>query len=109
MTLREFKDVLLTVGVPVDRYASDGRTGTHILWGEYDEKGYYAGNVRVAQVQLVQVDLYTGKEVDPALGRLETALSSAGVAYSGPSTTYDVDTKRIRHVFSCEVLTHGQA
>ncbi len=104
MTLREFAAVLAGAYPNCRHYTAGKQTGSYAVWREYGGRRQQGGPLLVRKIQ---VDLFTRKELDPALQDITDALDGAGVAFEAPKTTYEEDTGYIHHIILCEVVDRG--
>lgn len=105
MTMQEFRDVLLSVTDKVYHFeAFQDSTGQYIVWQETGGHSLYGSDKRQGTVKHIQVDFFTGNEFDPVLDQLLDTLEASGVAFGEPVTSYDTNTKGIRHIIECEVV-----
>lgn len=110
MTLRQFRDLLLTVTPNVYHYVTKTQPDTFIRWQEYGGKTLSTSNRHTLRVARIQVDMFTKTEYDPLLDKLLRSLAGArGVAYSEPITDYEPDTGYIHHSVECEVILRALA
>lgn len=103
MTLQAFRDLLLTLGVPVHHYEPEQQTDKYIVWHEYGTGGCHGDNVRAVRVRSVQVDLFTREEFDPLADALEALLTDSQIPFDGPQTDFEDDTGYIHIWWDCEV------
>ena len=105
MTLQEFRNLLLTITDKVYHFeAFKEALGQYIVWQEIGGSALHGSGQRQEKVKRIQVELYTENEFESLLDELMEALESADVAFEEPVTTYDADTKCIRHIIECEVV-----
>ena len=93
MTLFEFRDVLLTVGIPVYHLEADEEPDSFIVWSENGQgQTVWAGN-RVA-LQLISGSLFyaTKTEYDTTNEIIQDKLNEAGVQWRLVEIEYDKDT-----------------
>lgn len=94
MTLVEFKDLLLTVGVPVYHLDPDEETGDFIVWAENGPgQQVWAGN-RVA-LHFISGSLYfaTKTEYDTTSKIIQHKLNDAGIQWRLVDIEYDKETE----------------
>lgn len=105
MTLREFRDLLLSVTDNVYHFeAFEESEDEYIIWQETNGRSAYGSNARTNTVKNVQVELYTQEEYTSTLDKLLEALEAEDIAFEEPVTDFNKDTKQIRHIIECEVI-----
>ena len=105
MTLREFRDLLLTVTEHVYHFEAAKETAdSYIVWQEVSGRALAGSDRRQEVIRDVQVDFYTTIEFDPVLEEVLQVLEENGVAFEEPQTGFDPDTRMIRHIIECEVV-----
>jgi hypothetical protein len=102
MTLLEFRDLLLTIGVSVYHYSAHQDQGNYIVWAEYGDKAMTADNRREERALCVQVDLFTKIEFDPTVDEINSALNRDDISFEY-LCDYEQDTGYIHHIWDCEV------
>lgn len=100
MTLTDFAAALAEAYPNSHHYTAGRQTGNYVVWRELGGRQQRGGPL---VIHLIQVDLFTRIELDPALSTILSALSRAGVAVAPPETMYEEDTGYIHHAISCEI------
>ena len=103
MTLRAFRDLLLTVGIPVFHHEADKQTDTYAVWSEQSADRYTRDNQTVSRVFKIRVSVFTKTEFDETLDLLERTLERAGIVIDGPAVRYERDTLYTGYFYDCEV------
>lgn len=105
MTLREFRDLLLTVTPEVYHLEALEAGEEYIVWSETGGNALAADGRRSQVVRHIQVDFWTTQEYPTLLETLmETLGSNDCVSVSEPIPDYDEETKMQRFIVECEVL-----
>jgi hypothetical protein len=102
MTLLEFKDLLLTTGLPVHHYHAHKQTNRYIVWAEYGGHNQTADNAITEKAIRVQVDLFTKTEFDPAVEAINSLLDRDDISFKY-LCDYEPDTGYIHHIWDTEV------
>lgn len=102
MTLIEFRDILLTADPGITRYDGAG-TENYSVWYETGTRALTADDHDAERVWLVQVDRFTKIEDDPVVAAIQAALQESDVS-NAYSSDFEVDTRYIHHIWSCEVI-----
>ena len=102
MSLKEFRDLLLTADPEATHYASK-KKGNYTVWAEYDNKGLKADDSEREQIHKIQVDRFTKIEYDPIKDAITNMLNANDISFIGPLTDYEEKTGYIHHIWDCEV------
>lgn len=104
MTLKQFRDILLTVTNEVYHFESH-KQSDYVVWHEVGSIGLSGDNSSAETGTMIAVDYFTHIEYSDIPGRLSAALESYDeVAVSGPVVIYEEDTQLIHYAWTCEVV-----
>jgi len=104
MTLKQFRDVLLTVTDKVYHFESS-KEKEYIVWGEIGQKSLRAdGNISETGIRIA-VDIFTADEYSELPGKLTKALSENDEIFLRDCLTdFEKDTGYIHYAYTCEVV-----
>lgn len=104
MTLREFKELLLTVGVDVYHFGSH-KQSEYIVWYEIGGIGLSGDNSIAESGAMIAVDFFTKNEYSEIPNRITNILGSCdSIAIDTPEIIFDEETKIIHYAWTCEVV-----
>lgn len=98
MTLRDLRDLLLTIGIPVYHYRAFNESGDYIVWAEDGEgNSLNADDIKTRQALQGTIDYYTKTEYDPVLDEIQDKLNEASIAWGLNSVQHEDDTGYIHY------------
>lgn len=104
MKLKDLRDVLITVGVPVYHYEAHKQDDKYIVWAEEGQgNADYADNKMISQTIEGTVDYYTKEEFDSNFDLIQETFNSAGIAWSLNSIQHEEETKYIHYEWTWEI------
>ncbi|HWQ29856.1 MAG TPA: hypothetical protein VN549_02610 [Negativicutes bacterium] len=104
MKLVDLRDLLSTVGVPVDHYKASKRSDKYIVWSEDGQVGgMHADDSMTEQVLQGTIDYFTKEEFDPNFEIIQKKLNSADITWGLNSVQYEENTKYIHYEWVWEV------
>ena len=93
MTLHEFRDLLLTVGVPVYHLEPDEESAHFIVWAESGQgQSVWAGNKKVLHFISGTLHYATKTEYDPTVKDIQDLLNGSGISWRLVDIEYDKET-----------------
>jgi len=104
MTLREFRDILLTLGIPTYHYDALKQTDKYIVWAEDNELRQLKGNNKVI-TQVIQgtLDYFTKKEFDTNVDRIQNLFNAHEIPFRLNLIDNEPDTGYIHYEWIWEV------
>ncbi len=108
MTLKDLRDLLLTIGPPVFHYFADKQKGNYIVYAE-DSEGNPLNVDDQKEEQPIQgtIDYFTKTEFDPIVQTIQEKLNSAGIAWRLNSIQHEEATGYIHYEWVWEVDSLG--
>lgn len=104
MTIRQFKTLLLTVGVEVFHFESQ-KQSEYIVWYEIGGIRLSGDNSTAESGTMIAVDFFTKQEYSPVPDRIQEILGGCdSIAIDDPTIIYDEETKTIHYAWTCEVV-----
>jgi hypothetical protein len=105
MTIRDFRDMLLTLSpdVRVFHNTARGAEGKYIVWSEVSKRRGTADNVTAFEAVRIAADYFTPEEYDEVHKRIESLFDESGVAYSGAVIIYERDTGLTHYAYTVEI------
>lgn len=104
MTIRQFKTLLLTVGVDVFHFESQ-KQSEYIVWYEIGGIKLSGDNSTAESGLLIAVDFFTKQEYSVIPERITEILDGCdAIAVDTPTVIYDEETKLIHYAWTCEVV-----
>lgn len=104
MTIRQFKTLLLTVGVEVFHFESH-KQSEYIVWYEIGGIRLSGDNSIAESGTMIAVDFYTKQEYSVIPERITETLSGCdSIAVDDPTIIFDEETKLIHYAWTCEVI-----
>lgn len=104
MTLKQFRDILLTVSDKVYHLESS-KEPEYIVWHEVGGITLSADGAAAEAAVRIAVDLFTQKEYSELPAKLEQALSADNQIFlSDSAVDFEPDTGYIHYAYTCEVV-----
>ncbi len=107
MTLSDFRDLLLQVGITVFHYSVELNECPYIVFQEFATTYDFASNKAYTEKTSVEVIHFTKTEFDPTFDLLKKILIENSIFFS-VATTFDKDNKIIQNQLDV-VLIHDYA
>ncbi len=105
--LKNLRDVLLTIGVPVYHFEALKQDDKYIIWTEEGQaSANYADNKMVTQMIAGTIDYFTKEEFDENFDLIQEKLNNADVAWELNSIQFEEKTKYIHYEWTWE-LNYG--
>lgn len=101
MTLKEFRDILLTADPKASHYKSV-QAPNYTVWAEYGANDLIADSLREDRAWRIQVDRFTKIEYDQMVNAIEAALNRDDIS-AKYLIDFEPDTGYIHHIWDCEV------
>lgn len=99
MNFDAIKNALLTIGVPVSRYAAVEQKNKYIVWAEDNQaESVWADGEMQSQAIEGTVDYFTKQENDPNVDAIQNALNGV-CSWRLNSIQYETDTKYLHYEF----------
>lgn len=104
MTLKQFRDLLLTVTDRVGHgeHFKDG--GSYIVWHEVGEIGINADNCEAEKGFRIAVDYFTKEEYDMIPDKISKLFDIDEIAADNPVIDFEPDTGYTHYAWTCEVV-----
>ena len=108
MTLREFRNVLLDIGVPVFHKKAQ-KASEYIVWQEVRGGLGFDGDGRSAECgKRISVEFYTKSEYSGIPEKIDDLFSGYDdICFDGPVIDFDEETDYTRYIFTVEVYGNG--
>lgn len=108
MELSRLKEILLTISDNVHHLEAPSTDGDYIVWAEESEaKALYADNMKIAQIIVGTLDLFTKKEYDPLIKKIQDTFNEHEITFKLISVQYERDTKYTHYEWEWEVDSLG--
>lgn len=104
MTLKQFRDLLLTVTDRVSHGEQFKDGGDYIVWHEVGKIGLRAENAESESGYRIAVDFFTKKEYDDTPGRISALFDCDEIAADDPVINFEPDTGYTHYSWTCEVI-----
>lgn len=101
MTLKQFRDLLLTADPNASHYKSKQKEN-YTVWAEYGANRLIADDTETERVHKIQIDRFTKVEYDPIADAVTAMLNANEICYE-PHVDYEKDTGMIHYIWDCEV------
>lgn len=93
MTLKQFKNLLLTLTKNVFHYEAFGVTDNYIVWAEENEtKATYADDKKIMQSLTGTVDLFSTDEYSPLVKQIQDLFNDNYISWRLNSIQYEKET-----------------
>lgn len=104
MTLKDIRDLYLTITPNVYHQDATGAEGNYIVWAE-DGQGddIHADNKKIGRALQGTTDYYTKDEFDPMVNEIEKAMNNSEMSWRLNSIQYEEDTKYTHYEWVWEV------
>ena len=108
MTLQDFRDILLTIGVPVYHFEGFQEKDSYLVWQEEGQSdAVYADNKMLTQYIEGTLDYFTQVEFDPNFELIQSALNNGQIAWGLTNIDFDVESKYIHYEWRWTIGTDG--
>ena len=103
MTLKQFKDLLLTVSDKVYHNKAI-KESSYIVWHEVGQIGTSADNSKAESGWRIAVDYFTKDEYDETPDKISDLFDCDDIASDSPVIDYEPDTGYTHYAWTCEVV-----
>ena len=104
MTLKQVKDLFLTITKNCYHYHAWAQPDKYIVWAEDGQAdAVHSDNKMEIQVLQGTLDYFTKSEYDPLVNTIQQTMNSADMAWRLNSVQYEEDTKYIHYEWVWEV------
>lgn len=104
MTLKQFRDLLLTVTDRVCHGEQFKDGGNYIVWHEVSKISNTADNAQSESGYRIAVDYYTKSEYDPLPDKITALFDNDEIAADDVVIDYEPDTGYTHYAWTCEVI-----
>lgn len=104
MTLKDIRDLYLSITPNVHHYAASRATGNYIVWAEDGQGDSSFADDKMQEVAVQgTTDYFTKIEYDPIVKQIETEMNNAEMSWKLGSIQYEKDTGYIHYEWIWEV------
>lgn len=103
MTLKQFKDLLLTVSDKVYHNKAT-KESSYIVWHEVGKIGTNADNAEVESGWRIAIDYFTKEEYDTIPDKISALFDRDDIAADNPVIDFEPDTGYTHYAWTCEVV-----
>lgn len=104
MTLKQFKNLLLTITDDVFHYEAFGVKDNFIVWAEEAESGsLFADDKKISQTMTGSVDLYSRNEYSPMVKQIQNLFNDNHIPFRLNSIQFKKDTDLVHWEWIWEV------
>lgn len=109
MTLQQFKDMILTLGIPAFHHFAEKQTGNYIIWAEDNERGQLKGdNKMVAQTLEGTLDYFTKNEFDSTVFDIQNLFNDYEIPFRLNLINHEPDTGYTHYEWIWEIEHYGE-
>ncbi len=104
MTIKQFRDLLLTVTNRVGHGEHFKDSGNYIVWHEVGGFNLKADNVQAESGHRIAVDYFTKIEYDETPDKISVLFDCDNIVADTPVIDYEPDTGYTHYAWTCEVF-----